>query len=796
MSATVDGPASRFPVTFFKSYGATKKEEADWSLEALALRIETATAPQKAELPWLKMARFGDSATAKNSLRHDANVLSVTGIEADYDAGEVSFSAAVEIVVKAGILALIYTSPSHTEAAPRWRVLCPLSRGMPPDQRGKMLGRLNGLYCGILAGESWTLSQSYYYGSVDRNPSHQVELIDGTPIDLHDDLDAIWLGKPNTTQHSNGNGQTPPFRSGPADEAALLEQIATGESYHAPAMRLLGKWALAGVPLLDAKTRIVDAMYGVPPAMRDARWSARAADLDRCIVDIYGKKTAQDTGPRPWPIPDLALATASGPPVPAFPVADVFPMGVAFWIQDAANAAGAPVDYVAGALLAAAGACIGNARWGQPKEGWAEPPVVNVALIGRPSAGKSPALDQVTKPLYALAAALNEDWQDRRRQHMTDAVAAEERCERWKKEVKAATANGDTPPMQPVDAVAPPPLSKRRLVSTDPTVAKAERMSAANPRGLLLERDELAGWLGGMDRFGSGGSSSDRAFWLQAYGGRPWSPDRVKDGDDEIFVPHLTWAIMGGIQPDRLATLLLGGDDDGMSARFLYFWPEPQPPWWSEAGPNLAAGEDLLARLRSLPWTPPAPILLPFERDAQVILQEWREDVAQMEEGATGLFLSWLGKMPGFAVRLATILAHLTWAEDGDAADPPEAIGRLDVLRATSILREYAVPMAKRSFGEAALPVAERDARRVARWLLRRHPCPTNLNVRELRRMADGPGVADADRLTAAMEELAALGWVRSTPGRDAARAGRTRNDWAVNPGLSLPTPDDLGPDS
>ena len=787
MSATVDGPASPFPVTFFKSYGATEREEAAWSLEALAGRIETVTAPKKADLPWLKLARFGGIKTAKGSFRHDANVRFVTGLEADYDAGVVSFPAAVEIAVKAGILGLIYTSPSHTEDAPRWRVLCPFSGEMPPDQRGKMLGRLNGLYRGILAGESWTLSQSYYYGSVDRNPSHQVELIDGTPIDLHDDLDAIWLGKPHTSPHSNGNGQTQPFTSGPADESALLEQIATGESYHTPAMRLLGKWALAGVPLLDVKARIVDAMHAVPPAMRDGRWSARAADLDRCIVDVYGKKAAQDTGPRPWPVPDLALATAAGPPVPEFPVDDVFPMRAASWIHAAASAASAPVDYVAGALLAAAGACIGNARWGQPKEGWAEPPVVNVALIGRPSAGKSPALDQVTQPLYALAADLNGDWQDRRRQHTTDMVAAEERRERWKKEVKEAALSGHTPPMQPVDAVDPPPLSKRRLVSTDPTVAKAERMSAANPRGMLLERDELAGWLGGMDRFGSAGSSSDRAFWLQAYGGRPWSPDRVKDGDDEIFVAHLTWAIMGGIQPDRLATMLLGGDDDGMSARFLYFWPEPQPPRWTDAGPNLAGGKDLLVRLRGLPWTPPAPLLLPFTRDAQVILQEWREDVAREEEGAAGLFLSWLGKMPGFAVRLATIMAHLTWAEDGDAADPPEAIGRLDVLRATTILADYAVPMAKRAFGEAALPIAERDARRLARWLLRCQPCPTTLNVRELRRMADGPGVADADRLTAALEELAALGWVRSAPSPSGAKGRRSRNDWAVNPGLTLP---------
>ena len=49
-------------------------------------------------------------------------------------------------------------------------------------------------------------------------------------------------------------------------------------------------------------------------------------------------------------------------------------------------------------------------------------------------------------------------------------------------------------------AAEPTPPQRRRIVSTDPTVAKAERMSAANARGLLMLRDELAGWLAGLDR--------------------------------------------------------------------------------------------------------------------------------------------------------------------------------------------------------------------------------------------------------------------------------------------------------
>ena len=90
---------------------------------------------------------------------------------------------AVAALIAAGILAIIYTSPSHTEASPRWRVLAPLSQPWWVRPRGRFLARLNGVFGGVFANESWTLSQSYYYGSVKWNPSHRVVLLDGTPID-------------------------------------------------------------------------------------------------------------------------------------------------------------------------------------------------------------------------------------------------------------------------------------------------------------------------------------------------------------------------------------------------------------------------------------------------------------------------------------------------------------------------------------------------------------------------------------------------------------------------------------
>jgi hypothetical protein len=79
--------------------------------------------------------------------------------------------------------------------------------------------------------------------------------------------------------------------------------------------------------------------------------------------------------------------------------------------------------------------------------------------------------------------------------------------------------------------------------------------------------------------------------------------------------------------------------------------------------------------------------------------------------------------------------------------------------------------MACRVFSEAALPRAESDTRANARWLIGQNPVPDIVNARDLRRMAYGPGIRDADQMNAALEELADAGWFRPAPGRAAGMA-------------------------
>ena len=67
----------------------------------------------------------------------------------------------------------------------------------------------------------------------------------------------------------------------------------------------------------------------------------------------------------------------------------------------------------------------------------------------------------------------------------------------WKRDKNAAS----DPPEKP-----DPPQAERFIVS-DTTVEALAPILLANPRGLLLARDELAGWIGSFDRYAGIASS-------------------------------------------------------------------------------------------------------------------------------------------------------------------------------------------------------------------------------------------------------------------------------------------------
>ena len=117
LQATTDLDTRKVAVTFFKDEFASSLRRVDMTLPQLAGHIGTQTAASKCELPWLKLAIFGSKRSDKNCLRTNENVVQITGIEGEHDAGEISFDTAIAVMREARVRSLLYTSPSYMPAS-------------------------------------------------------------------------------------------------------------------------------------------------------------------------------------------------------------------------------------------------------------------------------------------------------------------------------------------------------------------------------------------------------------------------------------------------------------------------------------------------------------------------------------------------------------------------------------------------------------------------------------------------------------------------------------------------------
>jgi hypothetical protein len=271
-----------------------------------------------------------------------------------------------------------------------------------------------------------------------------------------------------------------------------------------------------------------------------------------------------------WADPDMDVLRLYRRPPPALPL-DVFGTAWSRWIEDAADAAACPVDYVAAPLLASASALIGNARWAQATPGWSEPPHLWVVAVGDSGNGKSPGADCLMRDvLPQIEQSMLADFPDRLREWRSRAELAKAAEERWKSSVREAQQRGAVPPLPP--AAAEPEPQAPRLRQHDITIEKvASLLATAAPKGLLIIRDEFAGWIDGMTSYNDAG----RAFWVEAYGGRQYRVERQKH-PEPIIISRLVAAVYGATQPDKVA-LLMRDADDGLLARILWAWPDPIP---------------------------------------------------------------------------------------------------------------------------------------------------------------------------------------------------------------------------
>jgi hypothetical protein len=388
-------------------------------------------------------------------------------------------------------------------------------------------------------------------------------------------------------------------------------------------------------------------------------------------------------------------------------------------------------------------------------------------------------MSAVFRPLQQVEDRMAADFEQTVAAYEMQRETAKAQREAWEAEVKAAIRDGGEPPLRPECAILPDEPVRPRVRVMDATVEKLGALSAALPRGLLLVRDELAGWLGAFDKYGGGGS--DRAFAIEMYGGRPYTIDRMKNREP-LHVRHLSIGVIGGIQPDKLAGVI-DGLDDGLPARFLWVWPDTLPRFTlARDFADDSAAQEAFDRLAGLPMGfdahgNPEPIVIRLGRDAEDMLEEFSREMLSRAEDASGAFAGALGKVRGQALRLATILEFLWWSVQGGAE--PEQVTRQSMIAACGLLDGYFVPMAERVYGDAAIPMPERLAMALARHLKRAKV--REFNARMLRREIGG-ALRDAAAMETACTALVEAGLIREKFSRSGVTPGRAARNYEVNP--------------
>jgi hypothetical protein len=253
-------------------------------------------------------------------------------------------------------------------------------------------------------------------------------------------------------------------------------------------------------------------------------------------------------------------------------------------------------------------------------------------------------------------------------------------------------------------------------------------------------------------------------------------------------VPHLAVAWFGGTQPDKLAEIMRGADD-GLLARFWWFWPNPVPFDLAQEAPDVFWATEALDRLRRLeviaghgPGEPSRPAVVPLAKAALRHMVGFGREMQERQEAAGGLMRSALGKTRGLALRLSLVLEHLHWCgREDDAAPPPREISEGAFLAAVRFVGDYAVPMAERVYGDAAASQVDRDAATLARWIARCRPA--EVHVRRLQRDVRLPGLTEAASIHAAACALVEAGWLRPPAGGKGFQQ-RGRVAYGVNPHL------------
>ena len=279
----------------------TEHADAPW-VELVKLLANPPIHMSKALCPLLSLCEYGDTPSLAGVLRHADNVRRVYGIEVDYDGEEVTPEEGRARLQAAGLTALIYTSASYTEGAPRWRAILPLSEAALPPQRALFVARANRALGGIASRESFTLSQSFYFGQV-RGARYKWLESYGRCIDQAVDLEPLYHQSQNTDPKTGRDTRS---------NQQLLEAFNRGEGRYEAMLKLSSRWAARGMEYDDIVAALEDLLANGSSMNGDGiDLRTRVEPMAASAVRKFGG-TVPEVRITPEPPADLPLQGAGG----------------------------------------------------------------------------------------------------------------------------------------------------------------------------------------------------------------------------------------------------------------------------------------------------------------------------------------------------------------------------------------------------------------------------------------------------------------------------------------------------
>lgn len=411
------------------------------------------------------------------------------------------------------------------------------------------------------------------------------------------------------------------------------------------------------------------------------------------------------------------------------------------WAQYQSDLTGADkAGYIMSALTVCSGAIPDHVKL-VVNEGsdWEESPRMWTALLGLPSAKKSPILKTSTKPLVEI--------NHRYRQATEEA-----------EKVYGMLA--------PDEARRTDPPAKQRLIIEDVTVEATQQLFKDNPGGLFLLQDELSGFFGAIDKYNEGkGSSADRSYWLKAFNGQSHAVDRVGRGN--IYIPHLSACMLGGIQPEPIKKIASGLVDDGLIQRLFVIVLRTAGDRRPVSGESRKAEyAKLIERLHY----ESAPKTHYFTEAAQKMFSAAEVEYEAMAFGleTTNLKLAThIGKFAGMLSRLVLTLHYI------ENTEPLVMISDDTLTRAKYILDRFLLPQSY-SFYARILEDTDPDLIKVAGYILA-HEEVKVLTVRDVVRGRKGIDNVAGQKI---FQRLASVGWVRELDPRPGSKVPK----WEPNP--------------